>query len=210
GMLQFLVDNQNTIDVTALLESYAIYIQPLVNPDGHAAGSRYDSRGRDPNRDYAYPQRPVTQSFKIPAVQLVRSLADRVRFRAAVAYHRGMEGVLWPWCYTGKRADDHELFLTLSKNAALAMGMRLWSQSYRDYPTRGEFIDYVYWAHGTIGLTFEVSNAPTPSTSQLAQVVERSIAGTMSFLYNIMALDRGILELEMDAPTPTIASQVTT
>ena len=182
GVLKILVDNQHTIDVSQLLESYTIYIQPLVNPDGHAVGSRYDARGRDPNRDYAHPDRPERQAFKIPSIQYVRALADRVKFRAAVAYHSGMEGVLWPWCHTKERNDDHDLFYTLSKKTALAMGMRTWAQSYRDYPTRGEFIDYVYWAHGTLGLTFEVSNVTTPKASELAKVVERSIAGTMAFL----------------------------
>lgn len=199
GLAEFFTENATTVDVRDLLTNYAIYLQPLVNPDGHARHSRYDLEGRDPNRDYSFPERPDNQSFLIPAIQLVKQLADSVKFRAAVAYHSGMEGVLWPWCYTSNRSPDHDIFFTLSKNAALAMGMRLWAQSYHDYPTNGEFIDYVYWAHGTIGLTFEVSSISTPPERSLAQVVERSIAGSMSFLYGIMALDRNALEIESPA-----------
>ena len=196
GLLDYLVKNQTNADVSALLESYAIYIQPLVNPDGHANSSRYDAQGRDPNRDYSYPERGDEDSFKIPSIKLVKELSDRVRFRAAAAYHSGMEGVLWPWCYTGQRNADYDTFYTLSKIAAEAMGMSKYIQSYRDYPTNGEFIDYEYMTHGTLAVTFEVSSDPTPAASQLTRIVNRSVAGAMAFMLSVRELDLGVLPLE--------------
>lgn len=208
GLLDYLVKNQTNPDVASLLETYAIYIQPLVNPDGHAAHSRYDARGMDPNRDYAYPERADENSFKSPQIRLVKELADRVRFRAAAAYHSGMEAVLWPWCYTAQRNPDQDTFFTLSRIAAQAMGMSRYAQSYSDYRTLGEFIDYSYMAHGTLAVTFEVSSDPTPPPSQLARVVARSIAGGMAFMMAVKELDQGILPIQrLPESRPTLMSQ---
>jgi len=118
-----------------------------------------------------------------------------VKFRAAAAYHSGMEAVLWPWAHTSARTNDQDTFYTLSKATAQAMGMTQYLQSYYDYPTRGEFIDYVYMAHGTLALTFEVSAQGNPPASQLAGVVRRSVNGAMTFMRGVQLLDTGRLEL---------------
>jgi predicted deacylase len=196
GLIDFLVRNRQTADVNELLESYAIYLQPVVNPDGFALNSRYDALGRDPNRDYAFPDRADDDSFKIPSVRLVKELTDKVHFRAAVAFHSGMEGVLWAWAYSGRRAADNDTFYTLAKLTAGAMGMPRYMQSYGDYPSRGEFIDYVYMTHGTLAVTVEVSNETTPPAPKLAAVVRRAVAGGMTFLLGVLELDRGELKIE--------------
>lgn len=190
GVMDYLLANQNNPRVSELLDNYAIYLQPLVNPDGHAANRRDDTMGRDPNRDYSYPDRPDAQSFKVPVVKLVKNLVDSVRFRAAIAYHSGMEAVLWPWCYTNRVNPDQDIFKEVSKRSAQAMGMRRFAQSYQDYPTSGEFIDYVYMKHQTLAVTFEVSQAGNPAPSQLAAAVQRAVKGTMEFLYSIQTVDQ--------------------
>lgn len=195
GLLEYLVTHRNSSDIAPLLESYAIYIQPLVNPDGHAANSRMDSGGRDPNRDYSFPERGEEHSFKSSEIRLVKELTDRVKFRAAIAWHSGMEAVLWPLGFTSQKAADYDTFYTLSKLSAEAMGVRQFQQSYLDYPTRGEFIDYMYMQHGTLALTFEVSQAGTPPVNQLAGVVRRAVAGGVTFMLGVMQLDEGTLEL---------------
>lgn len=196
GLIDFLTTNSTDPDVAALLDTYAIYIQPLVNPDGHAANSRFDPQGRDPNRDYSYPDRGDEDSFKVQPVRLVKQLTDRVRFRAAAAFHSGMEAVLWPWCYTSQRNADYDTFYTLSKLTARAMGVDRYVQSFRDYPTSGEFIDYVYNTHGTMALTLEVSADPAPPPASLPRLVRRAVAGGMAFMLGIRELDQGLLPLE--------------
>lgn len=207
GLADFLVNNQRLRDVSEFLENYAVYLQPLVNPDGHAANSRYDDMGRDPNRDYAYPERSEEDSFKSPTSRLVKELTDKVRFRAALAFHSGMEGVLWAWAYTPHQAPDHDAYLTLAKVTALAMGMPRFMQSHGDYPSRGEFIDYVYMAHGTLAMTVEVSNDPTPPIRILGAVVRRAIAGAMAFMLSVQALDHGVLKLERTGERPLLTLQ---
>jgi predicted deacylase len=195
GLIDYLVTHRGDPHVGPLLDAYAIYLQPLVNPDGHAANTRGDARGRDPNRDYSYPERSDDESFKTPPVRLVKELTDKVKFHAAIAYHSGMEAVLWPLCYTPAHAAEYDTFYTLSKLTAEAMGIGQYMQSFRDYPSRGEFIDYAYLVHGTIALTLEVSAQGNPPAPELAAVVRRAIAGGMTFMLGVMQLDEGSLEI---------------
>jgi predicted deacylase len=207
AVIDYLVTNRTQPQVAELLENYAIYLQPLVNPDGHAANTREDVQGRDPNRDYSYPERSDEDSFKTPQIKLVKELADRVRFRAAAAYHSGMEAVLWPWCFTSQRPADNDTFYTISKATARAMGMTRYVQSHSDYATRGEFIDYVYMAHGTVAVTVEVSNDATPPPSRLNAVVQRAVAGSMAFMLQILELDRGQLKIEHPTEAVLVAQR---
>jgi predicted deacylase len=207
GLIDFIVENRNEPTVSEILDHYSIYLQPIVNPDGHALHSRMDSVGRDPNRDYSFPERDEQDSFKIQDIRLVRSLVDQVKFRAAGAFHSGMEAILWPWCFTPQRNAENDTFYTLSKITAGAMGISRFTQSYSDYPTRGEFIDYVFMAHGTLALTFEVSPEPTPPATRLAYYVQRSVKGSMAFMRAVMALDRGSLPIQA-APDAKTARKV--
>lgn len=209
GLIDFLIANRNQPIVSEVLDHYAIYLQPIVNPDGHALHSRSDSLGRDPNRDYAFPEREEQDSFKIQDIRLVKSLLDQVKFRAAAAYHSGMEAVLWPWCFTPQRNAEFDTFFTLSKITATAMNISRFSQSYSDYPTRGEFIDYAYMTHGTLALTLEVSSDPSPPASRLAYYVQRSVKGSIAFLRAVLALDLGTLQIQR-APDLNIAGNAGT
>jgi len=204
GLIDYLVSHRATADVSELLASYAIYIQPLVNPDGFALNTRFNAEGHDPNRDYAYPERGDSESFKTPAIRLVKELTDKVRFRAAAAYHAGMEAVLWPWCYSAQRNPENDTFYTIAKTVAQALRVPHYQQSYADYPTRGEFIDYMYMTQGTLALTFELSAEPTPPISKLAGIVKRSIAGAMAFMLDVWELDHGRLKIEHPADAPAL------
>ena len=168
----------------------------MINPDGHALNSRNDARGRDPNRDYAFPERSDEESFKIAAVKLVKDLSDKVHFHAAAAFHSGMEGVLWPWCFSSQKNAEQDTFYTLSKIAAEAMGMTRYAQSFRDYPTKGEFIDYLYMTHGTLAVTIEVSNDGNPPAARLTHYVQRAVIGGLAFVHAVMMLDEGGLEIK--------------
>ena len=195
GLIDYLIQNRRVPAVRELLSNYAIYLQPIVNPDGHAANSRYDARGIDPNRDYSYPGRSDDESFKTPAVRLIKELTRKIKFRAALAFHSGMEGVLWAWAHSAETSNDYDTYYTLAKLTANAMGINRYQQSYWDYPTQGEFIDYVYMAHGTLAMTVEVANTPTPPPNELSAIVKRAIAGSVAFMLAIMDLDHGVLRI---------------
>jgi hypothetical protein len=198
ALADYLIGHRDEPRVRAILDQYAIYLQPLVNPDGHQVKTRVDSQGNDPNRDYAYTGEAGEDAFHLPEIRLVRDLVDRIHPRAAAAYHSGIQEVLWPWCYTALPPAAEESLAGAGKAAADAMHFDRYLQSYDDYPTTGEFIDYAYMKYGTAALTFEVSTAKTPSVSQLDGVVKNSVRGALAFIDAVRAEDLG-------APKPVLA-----
>jgi predicted deacylase len=174
-------DSVTNTSVRNLLNTFAFYVLPLVNPDGHATSSRSNANGVDINRDYSYPGRSDADSFKTVEAQLIKSLQESVGFRAAIAYHSGTQEVLWPWCYTGDATADDALFVVAGQKAAAAMNFAIYQQSYDDYPTTGEYIDYAYGKSRTLAATFEVSTARAPAATELNAVVERACKGTVAW-----------------------------
>ena len=200
GLADYLIVHRDEPAVSAILNAYAFYLQPLVNPDGHLARTREDSTGTDPNRDYSYPGRTDAASFKVPEIKLVKDLVDRIKPRAAAAYHSGIEEVLWSWCYTGTPSTDDALLSSSGRIAAEAMGFDRYLQSYDDYASTGEFIDYTYSKYGTLALTFEVSTVKTPAATQLAGIVQNSIKGALAFVDAVAQADAGATATRSLAP----------
>ena len=189
GVLEYLLENQSNPRVKTLLSQFNIVVQPVVNPDGFVRKSRYDSLGRDPNRDYAHPNKTNDNSFQIPAVRLVRDLLSRYKFTGAISFHSGSEGVLFPWCHSEKKNPHHQHFLTLASRTAGAMGHKYFSQSYFDYYTSGEFIDYAYMQYRTLAVTFEVSKAHTLHKNDQEVLIAKSIDGVITFMNTLLDLE---------------------
>lgn len=187
GLIDFLIHQRDRTDVDRLLRKYRIVLQPLVNPDGHAANLRTDSQGIDPNRDYATPTRPESEAFRLVETRLVRRLLRNERVVASAAFHSGLEAVLWPWCHTPSTSRHDPIFKALGQSVARTMGMPKYTQSFNDYQTDGEFIDFAYMKHGVYALTLEVSHEATPESEQLPTVVQRAVNGSLAFL---KAVDR--------------------
>jgi predicted deacylase len=200
AVMDYLLVNQDNSAVREILKTFSIYILPLVNPDGHAADTRTDSQGIDINRDYSFPLRKAEDSFRTESTQLIRKLMEQVRFQAAIAYHSGMEAILWPACYTDSPPTDLALFRSLSKKTAMGFGRYL--QSFQDYPSEGEFIDFAYSTYGTLAITMEVSEEPMPSEQVLLKVVERSVKGSLAYIEGLRDYRLGRLDLEDENPSP--------
>jgi len=177
--------------VRSLLGTYAFYVLPLVNPDGFALNTRENAAGLDINRDYSYPLRSDADSFKTVEAQLMKSLQESVGFHAAIAYHSGAQEVIWPWCYTGDATADGSFFTAAGQKTAQAMSFTVYQQSYDDYPTQGEYIDYAYMRSHTLAATFEVSIPKAPSPALLAGVVDAAWKGTLSWVQAVSDHDQG-------------------
>ena len=195
GLTDYLITHKDDPTVSALLTKYVFYLEPLVNPDGHFHHTREDVNGADPNRDYSYPD-GQDGAFKTKIIALMKTLIDSHKFRAAAAYHSGIQEVLWSWCYTADTAPQKDVLYTMGKTAATAMGFDRYLQSFDDYATTGEFIDYAYMTQGTLALTFEVSTVKTPPVSELAGIVSNSIQGAMAFAEAVESYDAGTLNIE--------------
>lgn len=199
ALIDYLLQHRADPDIAALLEAYAVYVQPLVNPDGHANNQRGDAYGRDPNRDYMIPGRDESEAFQLVETRLVRDLHDRVDIRASIAYHGGVEVILWPWGFTYDHTADHDLFNTLAKEGADAMGFDSYYESVELFPAEGEYSDFAYMSSQTLSITAEISEVKTPSTSDLATIVDRARRGSIAYLEAVRAYEAGELALEPEA-----------
>jgi hypothetical protein len=179
--------------VRSLLGTYAFYVLPLVNPDGFALNTRENADGLDINRDYSYPERSDADSFKTVEAGLIKALQESVGFHAAIAYHSGAQEVIWPWCYTGEATADGGFFTAAGQKTAQAMSFAVYQQSYDDYPTQGEYIDYAYWRSHTLAATFEVSIAKAPNAALLAGVVDTACKGMIAWVQAVNDHDKGSL-----------------
>ena len=96
----------------------------------------------------------------------------------------------------GQKTADNDLFYTLSKSAAEAMGFDTYLQSYNDYPTQGEYVDYAYMRDKTLAITVEVSTQKAPGAGSLAGIVHKSFLGTMAFVQGVGGYDGASLTPE--------------
>ncbi len=188
GLADFLINTQRDPSYFDIWDNFAIYIQPIVNPDGYANNSRYDSRGRDLNRDYPYPGRSLDQSFQIKETTLVETFLAQNNVRGTISIHSGMEAVLWPWCHSKSSLPESDQFERLARRSADAMGFVYYRQSNHDYPSQGEYIDYAYWKYRSFAVTFEVSLETTPSLGTLPGLIAKTTRGTLAYLRELKKL----------------------
>ncbi|MGE5632067.1 MAG: M14 family zinc carboxypeptidase [Caulobacteraceae bacterium] len=105
-----------------------------------------------------------------PEVAAVQNFLITHPVYALVTLHTGIQCVLWPWCYTPEPPADAKMMEGVAKEMAKAFedttGRRMYTkQSYDDYPTNAEMID---WAYGRLGIhayTMEVycGGKPVPN-----------------------------------------------
>lgn len=186
--METLAEKTQSSGTRELLDKFAIHVQPLVNPDGHALGTRHNARNMDINRDYAYPGSPAGKSFQTQEATVVRDYLSQLNIRGALALHAGTDGVLWPWCHTADSPPDAPYLSRLAWKTATALGTNA-RQSHDDYPSEGEFSDYVYWRHGAPALTIEVANQHAPHPSRIKEITRRSTRAVLSYIREIAKSD---------------------
>jgi hypothetical protein len=187
SVMRFLESLVYDAETRQLLDQYTFYMVPIINPDGYESDSRYNANGKDLNRDYMLtPDNQLSGTIE-PETKAIADLMNVVPFMAAISYHSGMEGVLWPWGFTPKANPEENILKRLSKKAAKALGSEYFKQSFYDYPTRGEFIDFAYFKYKTMALTFEVSSDYAPkSLGEVRSIANKAQAATMSVLRDLV------------------------
>ena len=90
-LINHLVDNYGTDpQVTALVDDTDIWIMPLMNPDGNAAGSRYNANGTDLNRDFLARELQELRRLKDETVVPVNSYE---KAKKAIFSHKAFSAV---------------------------------------------------------------------------------------------------------------------
>jgi predicted deacylase len=175
--------------VAATLGHFALYVMPIVNPDGFEAGTRENANGVDLNRDYAGPTIAEDTAFSQVETQAMRQLIADTPFVAAAAFHAAdaNKEVLWPWGYTAEPTADSADLEAVAQATASAMGFDRFLQSYADYPTSGEFLDYAYFETNMLAFTIEVTAPKMPKPSALPGIVSVAVDGTLAMLQELRA-----------------------
>lgn len=181
ALAEHLLRNNNRLRLDHILRSYRIALQPVVNPDGFVANTRFNAQGIDINRDYSPPGK--ADRFETPESRAVRDFLKSEKVLAAAALHSGQEAIFWPWCDSPEASRHDTQFQQLARAVAGEMATKRVTQSYFDYKTDGEFIDFAYANSGTYALTFEIAKQINPEQHSLPALLKRSIDGLTFFLY---------------------------
>jgi hypothetical protein len=124
--------------------------------------SRYNANGKDLNRNWGY---MASNGFSEPETRAPRDCMIANQFNTEFTYHSGMIALLYPWCRISSPTPDKDIHIALAamyENAADYGSIRT-LQSYNDYVTTGETIEFAYGAMGIAINTMEISTNKQPS-----------------------------------------------
>jgi hypothetical protein len=114
--------------ITNLVDSTAIWIVPLMNPDGFESGVRNNANHTDLNRDFPSPATMSENMFegglpdismRQPEVQHIMDWTAMNSFVLSANFHIGEVVVLYPYAYTNERTPDDELFRDISSRYSM-------------------------------------------------------------------------------------------
>ncbi|MBZ2175142.1 hypothetical protein K8M07_07720 [Schnuerera sp. xch1] len=102
-----------------------------------------------------------------PEVKAVQNFLIKHPVHAMVTLHTGIQCVLYPWCYTDEEPEDAEFLKKVSTEMAKAFekatGRKSYvKQSFDDYPTSAEMIDWTYGRLGIHSYTMEIYRPGKP------------------------------------------------
>lgn len=152
-----------------------VWIVPAVNPDGLAAGSRWNAAGVDLNRNYGeqwsdHETRGGAGPFSEPETRAVRALARARAFVGGLSLHSGASNFGWVWNWTtAERPPEEALFLAMGedyRDACAAPGF--WITNGADwYVTNGDTTDWTYGAWGAHDFTVELTEEKSPPREEV-------------------------------------------
>jgi len=174
-------------EITELVDNREIWIYPMVNPDGRVNMVRYNAAGVDLNRDWGYMWDGMGSSngaYSQVETKVLRDFINSRQFVIHTTYHSGMEGVLYTWCHRPDLTpdnDSHNYIAGLYSSSSGYSNLQ-YVQSYFDYPTNGELIDFTYGVNGAIGLTMEISYNKQPPPSQIMYYYEINVPSMITMI----------------------------
>ena len=183
-------------DVTQWIDDLEIWIVPLVNPDGYANGTRSNANGVDLNRDLGFNWDKAggsTSPFSQIESQVLRDFCLDGNVTLSVTHHCSGNIFLYPWGFPPNPTPDATVFQEIGALYANAANYVL-KNSWSDYETHGELLDFVYGSLGGVCYTSEMSN----NLALLNDTFTRNKAGMDAFL---AVADQGLHGLVTDAGT---------
>ena len=160
--------------MTNLINTREIWLYYMVNPDGTANMSRYNTNGVDINRDAGYMWNQEGYSpgpFSQNESKALRNCMIENQFTVYVNFHAGTEAIVYPWCFRTDPTPDNpqinqlaSIYSSTSGYANLPYGQGF---SVLGYFSNGSTKDFLYGGLGSVGWSIEVSNNKQPPSSQI-------------------------------------------
>lgn len=143
----------------------AIYIAPILNPDGYEKRKRSNSAGVDLNRDYTVKEAGVI-GFKQPETASLYKLLkedlaqDKRQLEVAMDYHCCIGALLYPWSFKGPvlSQSDKDRHAVVGQIMQSALGQEVkYGQTpvILGYSAKGTSKDFYFEEFGARGFTYE-------------------------------------------------------
>jgi len=210
--------------IGALVDNTALWIMPLMNPDGLTVNSRFSGQDLDLNRNFPnYPgdftgtifDSPVNTAGLPPEIAAVINWAAAESFTLAANFHTGSLVVNYPYDYdqlpsgTEAPSPDDDLFIDISLRYSIHNPPMWNSPQFPNgitngsdwYAITGGFQDWDYRFAACNHVTVELSNTFKPAESTLAQLWEDNREAMLAYLESAHIGARGIVtDAETGAP----------
>ncbi len=210
--------------ITALLDDTALWILPLMNPDGLERRSRMNANGVDLNRDFPIYAEDFTSDFfaaggtldtagRQPETVHVMEWSARHAFALTANFHTGALVVNYPYDYepgvpSGVPAEspDEDLIRDLAIRYAMHNPPMSQSPAFPGgvvngsawFSIQGSMQDWQYRYMGAIETTLEVSNVKWPDASRLPGFWDDNRESMIAYLEGV---HRGVGGVVTDART---------
>ncbi len=193
-LVEYLTNNYGVDPVvTDLVDHTEIHIVPCLNPDGNAAGERYNANGQDLNRDYPVPDGSVGDDGSYVEeleTVLVKDHGAAHHFALSEVGHGGalVTNYLWDYTYT-RTSDDAGLQkmaleysqynLPMYESKTFPLGI---TNGADWYIVKGSLQDWAYHETGCWDFTIEVSDVKTPAASKLVDFWDDNRESLLHFI----------------------------
>ncbi len=166
-------------EVTQYVNNNEIWCIPMINPDGRVNGWRDNANGVDLNRDFGYQWDGWGGSwyaFSQIETRTVREFCLANNISLSTTFHCSGDVVFYQWGYSPQTAPDLGTILRVGERYAEAANYAF-INSWDDYETHGELLDFLYGSQGGFCYTVETN----PFASQVNQTFARNQAGMNIF-----------------------------
>ena len=202
--------------ITNLIDDTAIWIVPLMNPDGLERNTRANANGIDLNRSFPlltdsslniFDGGPFLDDGRQPETVAIMQWSAAESFTLAANFHTGSLLVCYPYGYNEQMSavdtptPDDLLYEEISRRYSMHNPPMWNSSQYTDgiinsalwYPVIGEMADWNYRYVSCNEVTIELSRSFRPSASQIPALWNDNSESMLSFLEAVHIGVRGII-----------------
>jgi hypothetical protein len=230
-LINYLLTNYGTDpQITRLLDSTEVWINPLANPDGTYRGGdnsvygawRYNANSVDLNRNFPDPAagpHPDGHSWQPETIAMMNFFAAH-SFTISANYHGGAEVVNYPWDTWSRLHADNDWYYDISR--AYADTVHVYAVSgymtdldngvtngYAWYRVTGGRQDYMTYFKGGREVTIELSHTKLLPAGQLPAHWDYNYRSFLNYLENALYGIRGLVtDANTGAPLPAVINMV--